>query len=146
MWSCSLPGPWTWESLAGEDPPCDHPTPSLSAEDLSTPPYAKQTRGSFETRVFGAHIRSTVCYGLPLSTREVIRRGKPTVAMKGSPALCGLLLYNLHTVDPHVTKSAAPQASAPNSGNSKNCCCVMVSSHPPGAKRPQAIWFSLTVF
>lgn len=33
--------------------------------------------------------------------------------MKGSPALRGLLLYNLHTMGRHVTKSAVPQASSP---------------------------------
>lgn len=78
-----------------------HPAPSRQEDPLNT-------RVSIR-----AHIRSTICYGLPLSTREVITPGNPAVAMKASSALCGLLFCNLHTIDQHVTKSTVPQASSP---------------------------------
>lgn len=101
-------------------------------------PTQSRQEAPLKTRVFGAHIRSTICCGLPLSTGEVIT---PNSGYEGSPALRGLLLYNLHTMADMLLSQQCHRPPLQNSGNSKNCCCVTLSSQPPGAKRAQQFGF-----
>lgn len=65
--------------------------------------------------------------------------------MKGSPPLRGLLLYNLHTMGRHVTKSAVPQASSPELRQFRKLLLCDAFLTYLRSQESSAIWFSLTV-
>lgn len=106
-------------------------------------PTQSRQEDPLKTRVFGAHIRSAICCGLPLSTGEVIT---PNSGYEGIPSTAWTFALQSAHYGRHVTKSAVPQASSPELRQFEKLLLCDAFLTAPRSQESSAVWFSLTVF